>query len=202
MKYNNLSSFLIFFLLLLVENSLKAQTSSNEVKWEILKSSTLTVDGKSNVNNFSCLAKEYTNKDTIKITKHVTNKISILGELEMEILDFNCHNNLMTNELRKAVKSKRYHTMKIHFISLESMPDVKNRSDTIKGGVEISLAGIIKKFELIYLFEAEGLNNMKLSGAHDFLFTDFNLLPPRKFGGLVRIKNGFEVNFSLNLKMI
>ncbi len=179
-----------------------AQKQAGDIKWEVLKSSSLTVDGKTNISSFSCSLGQYSEKDTLIWQKGITKEIILSGELQMEVVSFNCHNTIMTKELRKTIKSIEYPLMTIHFLSLESMPLFNSKTEMIKGWVEVTLAGVIKKFEVNFLFHDEADKTFKLNGNHTFLFSDFKLVPPKKLGGLIKIKDDFDVNFQLQLKIV
>ena len=64
----------------------------------------------------------------------------------------------------------------------------------------MELAGVKKKFELNYSFRETSPGLMRLNGGRKFNFSDFKLAPPEKFAGLVKIRDEFDVNFTLILK--
>ncbi|HEV7620158.1 MAG TPA: hypothetical protein VGO09_00420, partial [Flavisolibacter sp.] len=179
-----------------------AQSPSSEIKWVIEKNSTLRVDGKSNVNSFTCNIKDYVENDTISYNKGVTKLVNLSGHIQMGIIEFNCHSKQITNDLRKTLKAKDYPNLVIRFISLQSIPTFENKTETIKGWVEVELAGIKKKFELIYTFSKSARGNIQLNGGRSFSFSDFKLSPPRKLAGLVKVKDEFVVNFQLILRTV
>ena len=172
------------------------------IKWIVEKNSTLRVQGKTNINSFTCNINEYAKKDTIICINDPVKPISFTGEIQMDILSFNCHSSMITKGLRKTLKSDEYPTMSIRFISLQFMPLLQNKTELIKGWVEVQLAGVVKRFELSYSFLQSGLVYLQLNGGRSFRFSDFKLTPPRKFGGLIKIKDDFDVNFQLVLRTI
>ncbi|MBA4139362.1 MAG: hypothetical protein H0X70_02490 [Segetibacter sp.] len=131
-----------------------------------------------------------------------TKQIRLSGELQMDVLSFNCHSSLITRDLRKTLKAEEYPKFIIRFLSIKSMPALQDKSELIKGWIEVELAGVVKRFELCYLFSKEGAGNIKLNGGRSFCFSDFKLSPPRKLAGLVKIKDDFDVNFQLILRSI
>lgn len=179
----------------------KAQ-SGKVVKWVVEKNSTLRVQGKSNVNSFTCNINEYAKKDTIICSEDPAKSINFTGEIQMDILSFNCHSSIITKGLRKTLKADEYPKMTIRFISLQYMPLLQNKTELIKGWVEVQLAGVVKRFELCYSFLQSRSAYMQLNGGRSFRFSDFKLSPPRKFGGLIKIKDDFEVNFQMILRTI
>jgi hypothetical protein len=77
-----------------------AQSSSNVVKWVIEKNSTLRVDGKSNVNGFTCNINGYDASDTISCLTGAASPIRLSGKMQMQIVSFNCHSRMITRDLR------------------------------------------------------------------------------------------------------
>lgn len=177
------------------------QSSTNLTKWVVEKNSTLRVQGKSNVNSFSCNINEYTEKDTITFANIPSKTIKLSGDLHMDIESFNCHSSIITSDLRKTLKSKKYPKMIIRFLSLETIPALQ-KTEVIKGWIEVKLAGVVKRFELDYSFLTGGSGDIQLNGGREFCFSDFNLTPPKKLGGLIKIKDEFKVDFKLILRSI
>ena len=120
----------------------------------------------------------------------------------MDILSFNCHSSMITKDLRKTLKADEYPMMTIRFISLQFMPRLQNKIELIKGWVEVQLAGVVKRFELSYSFLQTGSADIQLNGGRSFRFSDFKLSPPRKFAGLIKIKDDFDVHFQLTLRTV
>jgi hypothetical protein len=177
-------------------------SSRTDIKWVVEKSSSLRVAGSSNINNFTCNIYEYIDKDTIVFAKDPSRSVKLSGEIQMDILSFDCHSKMITKDLRKTLKAEQYPKIVIRFISLQSMPLMNMEKEYIKGMVEVQLAGIIKRFELQYIFLKSGPGILKLNGGRRFQFSDFKLSPPRKLAGLIKIKDGFDVNFQLNLRSL
>ncbi|MEJ7830627.1 MAG: hypothetical protein WKF91_20625 [Segetibacter sp.] len=82
------------------------------------------------------------------------------------------------------------------------MPALSDKTESINGGIEVELAGVVKRFELCYSFTKIGAGYLKLNGGRTFCFSDFKLSPPRKLAGLVKIKDDFDVSFQLILRTI
>ena len=175
---------------------------ANILKWIVEKNSTLRVNGKSNVNSFSCNMKEYTKVDTLICTSDPGKPVNFTGSIQMEILSFDCNSEMITKDLRKTLKADQYPKMTIRFISLEYMPLLQNKTELVKGWVEVELAGIVKRFELVYSFLQSGATNIKMNGGRTFRFSDFKLSPPKKFAGLIKIKDDFDVHFQLTLRAV
>ena len=173
----------------------------NPIKWAIEKTSTLKVAGKSNVNEFTCTIAGYYQPDTISyVGDEVTGKpVRLNGCLELEVFRFDCHNKLITNDLRKTLKAEDHPRLIIRFLSLERTPSFQNSTQTMKGWVEVELAGVRKAFQINYEFARKGNKDYVLNGSRVFCFSDFKLIPPKKLAGAIKIKDEFSVDFNLRL---
>ena len=204
MLYNKNFHFILMFIGLLTGEIqiTTAQSASHVIKWVVEKNSTLRVAGKSNVNSFTCKINVQAEKDTITCMNNPSKSISLSGDIQIDVISFDCESNLITRDLRKTLKADQYPKMNIRFLTLECMPVLQNKTELIKGWVEVELAGVAKKFELCYSFSRATSGYMQLDGGKSFSFSDFKLSPPRKLAGLIRIKDAFDVNFQLILRII
>jgi len=122
----------------------------NKASWIVMQGSTLTVNGATNVNTFQCDISNYNMPDTISMLKGLPKGqlVPMNGKLNLEIEAFDCHNKMMTSDLRKTLKSKQFPMLSVKFISINGFPDFKN-ANRITGLVDIGLAGVSKRFEII-----------------------------------------------------
>jgi hypothetical protein len=175
----------------------------NKAIWVIMQGSGLSVNGTTNINSFQCDINNYYAPDTLTLIRGIV-KGQILpmnGKLNLEIEAFDCHNRMMTSDLRKTLKAKLYPILAVKFLSINSFPDFKNPTK-ITGIVDISLSGVNKRFEISYLFTGDEKQEVHLKGNQKIHFSDFNLTPPSKLGGVIKANDELLVEFRLNLKPI
>lgn len=187
---------------MLTSPALKAQASLNAIRWVIEKNSSLRIDGKSNINSFTCNISDYDKSDTITCITGSIKPVKLSGKMEMEIVSFNCHSRMITRDFRQTLKATEYPKMTIRFLTLQWMPALNNEKEMIKGWVEVEVAGVVKRFELSYAFSNVAPGHIQLDGGHSFNFSDFKLSPPKKMAGLIKIKDAFDVNFQLILRAV
>ncbi len=168
----------------------------------VMKGSGVRVDGSTNINNFTCEIANYSIPDTISCFAINNTSVGMKGILNIEINNFNCHNPVMTNDLKKTLKAKDFPLLKIRFISLNKIPNIANSIELLTGLVEIELAGIKKVFDIKYNISSDKNKIIRMQGTRTIRFTDFNLVAPRKLGGMIQTKNELEVMFYLNLQRI
>jgi len=206
MKSFNLKLFWLFiFPILAFTNGLSDSTNhaskKKMVRWAVQKTSTIRILGSTNINNFGCDITGYYQPDTIYCSEEntVSKMVTLNGSLQIDVLNFDCHNKMLTSDLRKTLRANEYPKLVIRFLSLERTPVIQNNKDALKGWVEIELAGITRRFEVCYSFVKSGESLIQLNGKRSFSFADFKLIPPKKFAGLVKVHDTFNVDFNLLL---
>lgn len=196
---------LILFIILLSSASWKKSNLQQDmIKWVMIKGGSLKVTGNTNVNNFSCDISNYSKPDTISIYRNSMNKtgVRMLGSINLNVGDFDCHHAIMTSDLRKTLKAKQFPSLGIKFLSLSKFPNLDAQQDILKGEVEIKLAGVTKRFEVSYTLFKDSNNIIHLVGNQDINFTDFEITPPRKVGGMIKTNNKLAVEFRLQFKTV
>lgn len=174
----------------------------NVTKWVITNGCSLKVDGSTNINNFSCAIPNYSNPDTITVNRTDNQVIQLNGNIHLDVQNFDCHNSIMTADLRKTLKAKEFPKLSISFISLSKYPDPAARQDVTKGMVGIELAGVTKRFEVDYRVVSAERSYINLVGSRKVNFSDFNIIPPRKLGGMIKTNNELNVEFVLRMKVL
>ncbi len=180
---------------------LMSLTTSAQTKWLISENSSLSVNGSTNVNKFSCDIASSDQQDTLTVWRSEKG-VMLTGSINPAILSFDCHKAMMTNDLRKTLQAKKYPRLHIRFLSLSELPQLSNKPISITGQVEIEIAGIKKMYLINYEISADSSRMIRLLGSQDLDFSDFNLVPPRKLGGIIKTKNLLCVEFQLIMKAI
>lgn len=158
----------------------------------------MRINGKTNVNRFTCEIKGYYYTDTLIINKR-DKEIILSGRINPDIQNFDCNNAMMTHDLRKTLKEKQFPKFKISFLSLNKFPDMNVGIQHITGLVDIELAGITKRLKINYDVFMDAQKVIHLLGLREVNFSDFNLIPPKRLGGMVRTRDKISVSFNLNL---
>jgi hypothetical protein len=166
----------------------------------VLPSSTLEVEGTTNVNSYKCAISRYTGSDTLVL--HESGKgirpVFVKGAVSLDASGVDCGMALMTSDFRKAINLKEHPAIIVDFISFERMPKYTSVEEPFKGIMTISLGGVKKLFEVPCNIDT-GSGTIHLVGSHEFLFSDFNLTPPTRMLGAVKVNESLKVTFRLNL---
>lgn len=197
-----LKSVLIATLVLL--SAFTAQFNKPQItKWVILKGGALKVNGSTNINKFNCEITSYSNPDTVVIYRKPGDEtIPVKGSLVLDIDNFDCHNPVMTSDLRKTLKAKTNPRLVVKFLDLQKYPQLTDGAEVIQGTVAIEMAGVSRRFCVDYKFQSLGDNVITLHASRQVNFSDFNIVPPRKIGGMIQTDNQLSVAFNLHIKVI
>jgi hypothetical protein len=174
---------------------------TERIKWVISENSSLSVNGSTNINKFSCDIPTYDQTDTLTLIRK-NKEIALTGNVGLQIQRFDCHNSMMTRDLRKTLKEKQYPRLYIHFLSLSEFPQLTTEPQQASGWVNIELAGVSKRFAINYQINIDDKKVIHLLGSRNINFSDFNLIPPRKLGGMIKTNDQLTVAFHLKMKAI
>ncbi len=177
------------------------QSSATSSKWVLLKGGSLQVKGSTNVNKFSCDITGYNRPDTLNLFATDKN-INLRGKISLDVNLFDCHHPVMTADLRKTLKTKEFPKLNINFLTLDRLPNLTAQASSIKGLVDIELAGKTKRYEVAYKLSSPTTKTINLIGEKEVNFTDFGLTPPRKIGGMIQTNNELFVTFKLTMKVV
>jgi hypothetical protein len=191
----------LLYLFILFSGFNVQDNKSNVIKWVITNGCSLKIDGSTNINNFSCAIINYSKHDTILVVMSTNQSVQLNGAIKLNVQNFDCHNPMMTADLRKTLKVKDYPKVTIRFISLNRYPDA-GKQNIIKGLVVIELAGVSKRFDVDYKITPAEKAFINLVGSRKVNFSDFNIMPPRKLGGMIKTNDELSVVFNLRMKVI
>ena len=190
------------FCLLLGISGIAFQNKTNITKWVIVGGCSLKVDGATNINNFTCGINNYSNPDTIIVDRRNNQKVQLNGSIQLDVQNFDCRNPVMTADLRKTLKVKEFPKLTVRFVSIDRYPNANAGNEITQGSVIIELAGISKRVDVDYKVAASNNNFINLVGSRRIHFSDFNIIPPRKLGGMIKTNDELSVEFNLKMKVL
>lgn len=150
----------------------------------LISNKQFTVQGSTSIGGFKCNY-QLNSKDTLMITR--SNSKSVISYM-LPVREFGCGNFVLNSDFRKTLKAKDHPDIKIDFLNLRQM------SDHLLCDVQIILVGQKKTFKNIPLKQEKNL----LKGDLTLLFSDFDLTPPRKMGGMVRVSEEIKLSIALH----
>lgn len=193
---------LIFLVLILLPLTVFNQKAMDiESLWKVSGTSKVMVEGSSNVNDFQCVTLNYEGADELKKFIHHDNGERLLtGAVEMKVRSFDCENRIMTRDLRETLKEQVYPNIVIELQSLR-IPESAAQQQSVSGRAKVTIAGTSWELDMSWTLIRENASSMRLLGTHDFSFTQFNIEPPTKMMGMIRVKDEIKVDFDLVMEM-
>ncbi len=147
----------------------------------VITSKTFSVKGSTSIGKYDCDYKLAT-RDTLFLNqkKGLTYKVPVK--------EFGCGNFLLNKDFRKTLREKQYPYVFIN------VTDVRKSGQTYKYNLHLDLAAKVKYFQNLNLKAEKG----GLNGNIELKFSDFDLDPPKKLGGAIKVKE--EISLSIFLK--
>ncbi len=158
---------------------------------EIFQSSELSITGDTNISKFGCEFNTFylEQRNEIKYDQHGNQIIFKDAILTLKNEGFDCGNKGINKDFHALLKTKEYPK-----ITLE-LTEIILDNDSGIASVKIKIACKENTYQVpVAIFN---------TGAHRFVgklklnISDFNLEPPKKFLGLIVIKEDIEINFNL-----
>ena len=170
--------------------------------WIIDAGSRLTIQGSTNVNDFTCKIDYCTGTDTLQFVENNSSKELRFtrSRMTVPIRSFDCGSRPISKDFWKTLKADQYPEMNIDFISLKSLYFKNNRK--IDGVVDITLAGVKTRYTISFHVTVRDNGVVLLKGRRAVNFADFQLSAPEKLNGLIKVKESLKVDFNLLLKEV
>ncbi len=170
--------------------------------------SRLWIEGKSNVNTFECMAREYTAEailpefDTPQIDENsdalsTEDNVSITVGIKVE--GFECGRSRMNRDLNDALKSDEFPeiTFTLKNASAITIPEDITDGFEIEVDGSLTVAGVTRAIS----FTSNGFimndGRIRAIGSKQIKMTDFNVDPPTALLGMVRAQDELTVLFDL-----
>lgn len=178
----------------------RPEDSAPVYRLAVQASSTISVDGKTNVNKFQCGIARYEGTDTLVFMGEQGHGVAFSrGEVKLNASTFDCGMRVMTKDFGKTIKSEEFPYIVIEFITFEKVPKFKSKEQLYRGTIGISLAGARAPVDVTCSFRKDEHGYIHLIGSHNFTFSDFKLKPPTRMMGAVKVDENLVVNFHLVL---
>ncbi len=154
----------------------------------------IKIEGSTNINHFH-FEQVFTNKEhIIKAQKNAGEVI----RLKIPARDFKPSNPMMYNDFLELIKASEYPYINITiFMDETRLPAGPEKIVTPK--IRVGLAGETSTYEIPGETHKCKTNATHIQGKIKINLQDFNLEPPTKFMGMVKVNNEVFINFGLTL---
>lgn len=204
-----ISAFLLSHFMLSAQSKIAMASKLNIAKtFHINKKSVLKLEGKTNVNGFTCGCKEEFDPQQFIIEgqgesnlSHVFNATSI----KLRIKSLDCGNNIMNKDLQKALHADTHPYITIELKKVEQ--DKCNRLTELKDWVKmkalakISLNGQSKECWINITAKKSGPNQFRFIGSKTLNMTDFCVTPPVAMMGMIKVQDAITIHLDLDVSV-
>ncbi|MEM6358736.1 MAG: YceI family protein [Bacteroidota bacterium] len=165
--------------------------------------SEIVINVETNVDNFKCRINTKALNDFI-LVKNVWSDMNIDFDgfdIKYSIEDFKCPLSAMTKDLRSILKADQqpYLSLILESIAIGSHNEDFEELD-VTAVATISIAGVKRKISIEDgIVTNHSSASLTLEGATKILLTDFNIEPPTKFLGLIKIKDEVNIEFEVGM---
>jgi len=169
-----------------------------EVNVEILDGSFININGKTNVNKFSCLnCDEITTYSKNPDVKQVGNSWYLDNAyIKVKSKSFDCGMKEMTKDFKDLLCVDSHPYMTIRIDKLVGINDINNCNALAK--ISLTIAGTTQKIDLPLIIKQENGQTICI-GSTSLNIGAFNIQAPSKFFGLVKVEEVIDVDFNLLL---
>ncbi len=168
--------------------------------------SNLWIEGRSNVNSFSCDANQYdVNSQRLSHAIETENQDTDRLKVEINILvkGFDCGRSRMNRDLYDALKAEQYDFIHFEYQSTEGV-EYEEETDiyriTVNGVLTVAGESNTIQFTMNGFIMDSGY--IRAKGETDIAMTDYNVDPPTAMLGLVKVNDKLTVHFDLTAAII
>ena len=172
--------------------------------YTISESSLITISGTTNINAFECLwtgsivqgslvTSIYPFEDQIKFE----NALLLIG-----IKRFNCNNRIMSSDMHKAMGADKHPYIEIELLKVENINNeqISSNSGKLKVDVVITINGVQQKTSLNINWSSVSNIHYVLNGSKSLKMSNFDIDPPSRAFGMIRVYDMINIEFSLILQ--
>lgn len=153
------------------------------------------IEGSTNINNFAF----HQQFDGFSKSPIVNDGKNNLISIDIPARNFEASNPMMYDDFLKLIKADTYPIISIliHYFPNElSNPD----NQQITSNILVTLAGMQKSYIIPGVLQNCHNHQIRIQGTVKLNLNDFNLEPPTKFLGMVRVNKEVFVNFGLTMQ--
>jgi hypothetical protein len=156
------------------------------------------ISGATNIDCFEC--KYFKSKDDQDTNNILLKSLYINGnkiEAYIPVNKFECGNILMYRDFQELLKASEYPYIRVE-ISKEEINDILLNESSANLDVSITLASVTNVQPVFCEVSKPGKNTICITGKASISLFDYQIKPPVKFMGLVKVRDKVTIDFSFN----
>jgi polyisoprenoid-binding protein YceI len=158
------------------------------------------ITGSSTIRHFTCRAQNVTG--SVDLRANLTRRPVLSGQnlsnaasLRIPVAALDCGNAKMNRDLRVALRAVTYENIEFHLDSYDVQ--FTGAAPTARVSGRLRIAGTERPLVLMANVDCDALGNLHVRGIHVLRMTDFGVRPPRRFAGLLRVRDRIAVHFDV-----
>jgi hypothetical protein len=157
----------------------------------VVMGKTVLIKGKTSFGRFSCTYQNGHDQDTVSFTK-IANAESLM-ELSIPVASFDCGNRMLERDFGKTLKYEEYPSIEVR------LDDFKRIGKQYYGDIWIKLTGKEMKMDHIPFTLIKDETGELLYSEITISLDYFELSPPKKLFGLIKVQDELKIELSLKL---
>ena len=170
-----------------------------ETKVRVASESEVVISGTTNVNQFSCVYNLEELEMPIRLIYDEKSEHIVFKNAELKLVNdcFDCGGKAINKDFKELLKTKRHPKVNLKLLYVDPPAANKGRVDV---GLEIEIAGVKRTIETqLY---CEQTKNIQVKGTLELKLSDFELEPPKKMLGMIKVDNEIKVNLAIRMSEI
>jgi hypothetical protein len=158
----------------------------------------VNISGETNINCFECRYRNIQENSIYQDVKLTYEEVP--GEtikMDIPVSQFKCSNEIIFNDFIELLKAGEYPDIRIE-IDPSGIKNIMPGKSAVDLHVSITIASITMSYPISCWINHPGNNSISISGTTTINMVDFQLKPPVKFLGMVRVRNKVTIDFSFN----
>lgn len=151
----------------------------------VIQEKEIAVSGNTTLGKFDCVYRGIGLKDTLSFVNDQSNDAFLF---HIDVTDFGCGNPILNNDFRKTIKAKEFPQARVIVTNLKKV------KEGYRCDLHLEIAGKRLFFEDFLLSSQD----KKLTGRLDLHFDTLGLVPPKKFGGLIKVDEILSLSLAMN----
>lgn len=170
-----------------------------ETKVRVEPESEVVIAGTTNVNNFTCKYNLQELEVPIRLIYDEKSEQILFKNAELTLINdcFDCGGKAINRDFQELLKTERHPQVGLKLLYVE--PPSLNQS-MVDVGVEIKIAGVSRRYQT--LLYCEQTKDICVNGTLELKLSDFQLEPPKKMLGMIKVDDEIKVHLTLQLSEI
>ncbi|WP_318312828.1 hypothetical protein [Flagellimonas crocea] len=170
-----------------------------ETKVRVAPESEVMISGTTNVNGFTCKYNLQELEMPIKLIYDEKTEQIIFKNAELKLLNdcFDCGGKAINKDFKELLKTEKHPKVGLKLLYVN--PPAANQGK-VGVGLEIQIAGVSRTYETMLYCEQE--KEICVNGTLELKLSDFELEPPKKMLGMIKVDNEIKVHLTLQMSEI